>query len=413
MITPSYSATATERVLPRMALDFTTGVLDPRVTIARALNTATRVNSSGLLEIVNANLPRFDYNPATLAPKGLLIEEARTNIAPYSDQFDNVAWVKTRCSITANATASPDGTTNADKLVEDTTASNSHLVQSATLTVPSLATVTVSIFMKAAERTWGRIGDGGGSGIFAFVNLSTGQFGTIGGGVTNSRIEPFNNGWYRVSITGVMTGVLSQMLIYSATADNTSTYTGNGTSGIFIYGADIQVGAFATSYIPTTTTSVTRNADTVTMTGTNFSDWYNASEGAFISWFDTLSPTAQRYIYSANAGGAIGNSFFQTVLSNTTDSYIFSGGVQQARLLAGTINANVPAKLGLRYANANFAIAANGGGLQTQLSGSLPIGIDRLHIGRSAGNAAFLNGHIAKLFWYTSLTNAELVAFTK
>jgi hypothetical protein len=69
MITPAYSPTATERVLPRMALDFTTGVLDSRVTITRALNTATRVNSSGFVEIVNANLPRFDYDPATLAPR--------------------------------------------------------------------------------------------------------------------------------------------------------------------------------------------------------------------------------------------------------------------------------------------------------------------------------------------------------
>ena len=87
MITPAYSPTATERVLPRMALDFTTGVLDPRVTVTRALNTATRVNSSGLVEIVNANLPRFDYDPVTLAPKGLLIEEARTNLFFQSQAF--------------------------------------------------------------------------------------------------------------------------------------------------------------------------------------------------------------------------------------------------------------------------------------------------------------------------------------
>ena len=89
MITPAYAPTATERVLPRMALDFTTGVLDSRVTVARSLNTATRVNSSGLIEIVNANLPRFDYDPVTLAAKGLLIEELRTNLLVYSEQLIN------------------------------------------------------------------------------------------------------------------------------------------------------------------------------------------------------------------------------------------------------------------------------------------------------------------------------------
>ena len=75
MITPSFALTATERVLPRLALDFTTASLDPRVTFTRALNTATRINSSGLVETVNADTPRFDYtlNPGG-ACKGLLIE---------------------------------------------------------------------------------------------------------------------------------------------------------------------------------------------------------------------------------------------------------------------------------------------------------------------------------------------------
>jgi hypothetical protein len=80
MMTPSYALTATERVLPNLALDFTTAVLDARVTITRASNTATAINSSGVIAVVNANLPRFDYNPTTLACRGLLIEQASTNV---------------------------------------------------------------------------------------------------------------------------------------------------------------------------------------------------------------------------------------------------------------------------------------------------------------------------------------------
>ena len=113
MITPSYAVTATERVLPRMALDFTTGALDPRVTVTRALNTATRINSSGLVEIVNANLPRFDYDPVTLAPKGLLIEEARTNIALQSANFNTGFWGLTSASLTTGITDPAGGTSAA------------------------------------------------------------------------------------------------------------------------------------------------------------------------------------------------------------------------------------------------------------------------------------------------------------
>ena len=100
MITPAYSPTATERVLPRLALDFTTASLDPRVTVTRALNTATRVNSSGDVEVVSANLPRFDFDPTTLVCKGLLIEETRTNLLRYSEAFDNVYWTPARASVT-------------------------------------------------------------------------------------------------------------------------------------------------------------------------------------------------------------------------------------------------------------------------------------------------------------------------
>jgi len=88
MLTPGYNLTATERVLPRLALDFTTAVLDPRVTVTRALNTATRINSNGLVEGVNANLPRFDYNFATNSYKGILIEETRANSFIYSEQLN-------------------------------------------------------------------------------------------------------------------------------------------------------------------------------------------------------------------------------------------------------------------------------------------------------------------------------------
>jgi hypothetical protein len=138
MITPAYGMTATERVLPRLALDFTTGALDPRVTVARALNTATRVNSSGLIEIINANLPRFDYDPVTLAPKGLLIEESRTNLMLQSQAIDQSPWAVSQLNTTGtpayiDVAASPDGTQNADKLIPNTVSTQHYAQQAITL----------------------------------------------------------------------------------------------------------------------------------------------------------------------------------------------------------------------------------------------------------------------------------------
>lgn len=406
MITPAYSPTATERVLPRLALDFTTASLDSRVTITRALNTATRINSSGYVEVVNANLPRFDYDPITLACKGLLIEETRENV---SAEVNN--WTTYAASLAPDVATSPAGTTTGDLFAESAT-TDTHLLYRA----PTLSAVayTFSVFYKIVgdrklalyhtNTNTGRQFDATGVQSSGFFNAPSGGF----------AVTPMGNGWYRASITITAVAGANEFRFWIVRAsDNALNYLGDGSSGAYLYGAQIEAGAFATSYIPTTTTSVTRNRDIVTMTGTNFSDWFNGSQGAFIGWFTTFASTGIRYIAAASASGAIADSLLMSVINAETDSYVNSGGVQQARLLTGTIAANVPAKLGLRYANANFAVAANGGGLVTQLSGSLPVGINQLNIGALSNSGFQLNGHMAKFFWYTSLTNAELVAFTK
>jgi hypothetical protein len=148
MITPAYTPAATERVLPRMALDFTTGVLDPRVTVSRALNTATRINSSGFVEIVNADLPRFDYDPTTLAPKGLLIEEARTNLLLRSQEFENAEWAAgISTSVAANTAVSPSGTQNADTATID---ASTPLIRQAGNVTNGVA-YTLSVWVKASS----------------------------------------------------------------------------------------------------------------------------------------------------------------------------------------------------------------------------------------------------------------------
>ena len=119
MITPSFSITATERVLPKLALDFTTASLDPRITFTRALNTATKVNSSGFIETVNADTPRFDYDPITKVCKGLLIEESRTNQALQSENL-TTTWTRTGVNAFGSPAASPANTNTAYAVIENT-----------------------------------------------------------------------------------------------------------------------------------------------------------------------------------------------------------------------------------------------------------------------------------------------------
>lgn len=410
MITPAYAPTATERVLPRMALDFTTGVLDPRVTVTRALNTATRVNSSGAIEIVNANLPRFDYDPATLAPKGLLIEETRTNILLQSSDVANASWTKSNLSVSSDVIISPDGTQNADKLVENSANTTHGVSQSPLLTA---GTHTQTIFAKAAERNWLRIicADGG-----AYVNLSTGVFGTVAAGTVSfaaKSIKNYGNGWYGIEVSFTAVLGANTILIRLATSDGGQTYVGDGVSGAYVWGAQLEAGAFATSYIPTTTTSLTRNADAVSMTGTNFSNWYNASEGTFAAQFIPQTVTLVTGLVSAS-DGTTNNQLY--VARNTTASSfsIGTGGASQGFLVNGILVAGVANKVCGGYKLNDFGLSANAAAVAVDTVGTVPT-VSRLTIGSSSSGAvAFLNGHMQKISFYPQkLTSAEIQAFAK
>jgi hypothetical protein len=174
----------------------------------------------------------------TLAPKGLLIEEQRTNLVLRSEGFDNAYWSKSRSTVTSNTIIAPDGTQTADKLIEDTTASNTHRIFNETLYTAT--THTWSIYCKAAERTFCylRLTNPFIVGVGAYFNLATGAIGTIESGVT-AAITAAGNGWFRCSIT-VSTSAVPTPYVGIANADGGQSYTGDGTSGIYIWGAQLE-----------------------------------------------------------------------------------------------------------------------------------------------------------------------------
>jgi hypothetical protein len=356
--------------------------------------------------------PRFDYNPVTLVPRGLLIEAQRTNLRIYSEQFDNAAWAKTGATVTANATTSPDGTVNADSLIEDTATSAHETTQSGSLTA---AAHTFSAFVKANGRSWVRlfIFQSGLVGASVWFNVATGVVGTVGSGATNATITNFGNGWYRCSFTFTALAVASTSYIQLATADNgASSYTGDGTSGIFVWGAQTEVGGGATSYIPTVASQVTRAGDVANISAPNFAPWYNQSEGTLVAEYSSFATTAATSKAVTASYDGTGNNRLMMYLFTSAPAFTATvGGVSQALLSTAGVTANSVVKSAVAFRANDFAFSTNGSAALTDTSGSLPV-TNALAIGSLAGSIP-LNGHVRRIVFYpTRLSNAQIQALS-
>jgi hypothetical protein len=264
--------------------------------------------------------PRYDFDPSTVpaTPRGLLIEESRTNVLTYSEQFNDAAWGKTRVTATANATTAPDGTTTADKLVEDSSASNSHFVQN-NISV-SAVSYTYSIYAKASERSQFVIAVGDAMwSTSALFNLSSITASTYGGSPSNLSITSVGNGWYRCSFTATASSSgTAAIRIFTATGGNI-TYTGDGVSGVFIWGAQLEAGSFATSYIPTTTASVTRAADVAQLTGSALTTLTSSTFSALVQGLAYTAFSPARIVLGANGVSLLGFSVNSTTSFATFD----------------------------------------------------------------------------------------------
>ena len=377
-----------------MLLDFLNPVLDPRITFSRGTG-ATRVNQSGFIETVGNDTPRFDYDPVTLAPRGLLIEEARTNLLTYSQDWTNAAWSKANITVTAAATASPDGTVNAQRLQATATAVTNNVSPSA---VVAATAASFSVYVKqgtgatTANRFALRNVTTATTLILGTLNYSTGVF-TYSVGSTGVTAINVGNGWWRLVVTAT-SGITS--------GDSLAGYVGfvggAQTAGdhLFAYGAQLEAGSFATSYIPTVASTVTRSADVATMTGTNFSSWYNQSEGTIVAETALIAKSAASYGIYAFDDGTTNNaypSFYSTGLqanSRVSGANVFTS--------SGTLSPI--SKSAFAYKIADYASSFNGASPTTQLSGAIPSGLNRLQIG--AYNGFQTNGHIRTIAYFNT-----------
>jgi len=249
-------------ILPSLNLDFArTKTLDPRIDFTRG-SIGTYYDAKGRLVTAASGEPRFDHDPDTLECKGLLIEEQRTNLLTHSEQFDNAAWSKGNTTISANATTAPDGATTADKLVENT-ASGQHYAQE-NISFVAGTSYTLSCYVKAAEYDSVKLQlNTAAFGQFVqstFALSGEGQATVTSAGTnTSANIVYVGNGWYRCSLISEATATsVSQAVVMLLNDASSSNYTGDGTSGIYIWGAQLEAGAFPTSYIPSTETFTSR-----------------------------------------------------------------------------------------------------------------------------------------------------------
>jgi hypothetical protein len=375
---------------------------------------------------------RFDYDPVTLAPRGILIEEQRTNLLLYSAQFDDGAWTKPLSTVSANSATSPDGAVNADKLIPNTGVSVElgNLAPYCLQTLSKAAsaiTYTLSVFAKIGEFNAIRLDarDGGNTNrvgvTFSLINGAIIDSATAAGTFTNASAvsRAVGNGWYLCALT-FTTGTETTLRSF-VNANNATTTTGNGTSGIFIWGAQLEAGAFATSYIPTVASQVTRTADQASIVAPMFAPWYNQSEGTFVFEAATLSGgNFYRALAVARVAGGlsdridIGIGTGQSGNAGRFRADVTVGGVVQANLGdVAAFAAETPYKGALAYKANDFASATSGANLFTDSTGTVPT-VAVLDIGNRINTANnFLNGWARRITYYpVRLSDLQLQALT-
>ena len=326
-----------------------------------------------------------------------------------SQNFD-VTWGKTTVTVTADTTVAPDGTTTADTLTASTT--SGYVSQSVVFTADG--DKSFSVFLKAGTSTSTRLTlrDTTAPANRATIDITwtAGVPSGVAAAGTLQGIDNFGNGWYRVR--GLATGVIAA----NANQFRFSPDFVDGTNNVIMWGAQAENGAFATSYIPTVASQVTRAADQTSIVAPNFAPWYNQSEGTFVCDFDTntLNASATSVYASVFATDGTANNFNGLYnYGNFVGGAVRTGNVTQADINGGGSPANnTTIKSAIAYATNDIAVTVNGATPVTDTSAVIGTTMNQLTIG-NRNNLNYRNGHIRSIRYYpTRLSNAQLQALT-
>ena len=363
-----------------------------------------------------ANVPRLDYLGSTCGK--LLLEPQRTNLMTFSEQIDNAAWLKTNATISANAATSPDGYQNADKLIDNATLAG-HFIQQ---TISITGVHTFSVFAKASESSviTLQIQQVSVTSNFALIyyDLISGQVesGEFSTSLSAGTIQEMSNGWYRCTITYTpITAGNHNVRVFVAKniGGNKVDYAGNGTDGVFLYGTQLEAGAYATSYIPTLGASATRGADACSKTG--ISSLIGQTEGTLFVDF-TINALANFGTPISVNDGSTSNYIWLTIFSNGNLRAELNNGTVQAAITYGGAVVGGRYKMAFGYKTNDFALYVNGTQVGTDNSGTTFSGTTLSRVDTDITNASVYSTASESInqaiLFKTRLTNAEMASLT-
>tara|TARA_R110002074_G_C12558458_1_gene667631 strand:- start:26385 stop:27665 length:1281 start_codon:yes stop_codon:yes gene_type:complete len=365
-------------------------------------------DTAGVLKLMPANSEHGIYG----SDRGQLIEEARTNLLTYSQAFDNAAWSATNAVVVADNAAAPDGTVTADKITDNTT-SGAHLLTSSSFSFVSGTTYTYSQMFKMNDQRYVQLGlPSSAFGLNAYANfdLQAGTVGTVGSSATAS-IVALSGGYYRCVVIAPATSSSSNVSFFgfvtSSSGARGQSYVGTGTS-VWTWGAPLEAGAFATSYIPTTSAAVTRTKSTLSRT---IEASYSAASGSAYVEFISANGSGTQRIWQIDTD--VNNRISLTRnASNQIILDVVVGGASQASVNLGTLANATKGKVAINWTAGACAGSLNGAAVVTGTPASIPT-VTTERFGSDAAAANQLNGYYTRSGRYQQvLTSAQLVSLT-
>jgi hypothetical protein len=352
------------------------------------------------------NIPRLDYSLGGCP--NILLEPQRTNLTTYSEQFDDASWNKINSSVTANADISPDGYTNADRIYDNAT-SGQHRVGK-NISVVSATTYTFSVFAKKGSLRYCYLFTvAGGASDRYYFDLQDGVSITAGG-----KIEDYGSGWYRISaqVTAAATG--NELFAFNLTNSSSSpTYSGTGTGYHMIYGYQVEAGDYATSYIPTTTASVTRNTDVISKTG--ISSLIGQTEGTIYLEADIQKHNDSEFYIAISNGQSLGEAIYLQQPSSGNLNILFRTSGLTTTITVSSANWNIGFnKIAIAYNSTSGEVFINGASKGTVALTALPT-CSQLTLGArpdAPGSLVGSGGYKVATLWKERLTNDQLAQLT-
>ena len=369
-------------------------------TFARS-SSATRVDNEGLIKTTDSGFARIDFLKNTSGH--LLLEPQSTNKVTVSEDFSNSVWVKSNSTVSLSSISTPNGDLNSYKLVESDTNSSHHI----TFNNSSTSDMSFSVFAKSAERTFVQLQAAGVGSTDCVFDLSNGTI-LIEEANATANIKDYGNGWYRCSVSYSASGTNNSVIKLYNGGDS---YQGDGSSGLYIWGAQLEELSYPTSYIATTGSTVTRAAETCNSAGN--STVFNDSEGVLFMNISAFINGGGGDRTISISDGSQSNSI-QLLLHNTASRINFrvrDGGSLEVNISDLETNQTLDLKVACKYKSGDYSLFVNGTKKATTSSGNLPTGLNQLAFDDGASNDFY--GKVKNIQVYnTALTDAELIELT-